>query len=72
MRIFDEAYLNAKYQLFIQRLPRASGHTSYEQFKQIVKVILFNSSKQAEHQFFMSDKTIKKIKDLLREDVFEE
>jgi len=71
MEIFNQQWMASKYQLFIQRLPRASGHTSFEEFETVVKTILFVSSKEAEHQFCLSDKTVKKIKDLLAEEAFE-
>lgn len=67
MQIFNEQWLVEKYQLFKRNMPRASSRFDFETFSDLVYEIVFVSSKSAEHNFFLSDKTIKKIKDLIQE-----
>lgn len=65
MDIFNRIWIEDKFMMFKRDVPRVSSRFDIERFEELVMVILFKSSKQAENDFFLSDKTIKKIKDIL-------
>lgn len=69
MNIFTDEWITEKYRLFKGDIPRASLKFDLERFTELAQVILFVSSKEAENRFFLSDKTIKKIKNILQENV---